>query len=286
MKTKAIPMILGLACLGALISCGGPSASSAPASSSSAGSAPSQSTSIDIQDSYVDIDSIDLDSGEYMVGSTVYAFDKENKKINVAKYDDYDSYKSKQGTVLYDGACRFVKVTSIVRDPYNAVHFEFGGSVYLLYANASGTFSLVIKSGSSTTSSGAVLIGEIPLFTMGNYVSDKQTQNKANEEGSYVYDSQGQTIREEFYLFLELTETKASIFVSDNPDAHPETPLHSVENYKTLIGGGRLRIKIPHKDGEFDCTLTSYSETEIKFVNSTEKRGDYSCSGTFTKIDK
>ena len=286
MKNKAIPMIMGLACLGALVSCGGPVASSAPTSSAAAGFVSSEPASVDIEDSYTDIDSIDLDSGEYMVGNTVYSFNKENKKMNVTKYEDYDSYKSKQGNVLYDGACRLVKVTSMFHDPYNAVYFEFGGSVYLLYGDAAGKFVLSTKTATSTFSSGAVLLSEIPLFTMGNYVSDKQSQNKANPDGTYVYDSQGNTIREEFYLFLELTETKASIFVSDNPNTHAETPLHFVENYKTLIGSGKLRIKIPHKDGEFDCTLTSHSENEIKFVNSMERKGDYSCSGTFTKIAK
>ena len=285
MKNKAIPFLLGLVSLSALISCGEtPTPSASSSSSEPASSAESDPASSMLAITYTDIDSVNLESGEYMVLDTIYAFDKENKKLTASKYEDYDSYKSKQGTVLYDGAVRFVKRSSLLTGDLEGVYFEINQNIYLLHKNSEGKVVLIIRAGSSETTSSAVAVSEIPLFSMGNYVSEMQTQNKANEEGSYIYDSQGNTIREEFYLFLELSETKASVFLGDNPTTHAETPLHSVENYKTLFVGGKLHIKIPHKDGEFALTLTSHSETEIKFVNAMEKKGDYSCSGTFTKI--
>ncbi|MBO5528295.1 MAG: hypothetical protein J6A47_03115 [Bacilli bacterium] len=287
MKNKAITTLMGLACIGAMLSCGESVApASTPAPSAVSGVVSDESSAPIFNDAYTDIDAIALESGEYMVADTVYAFDKANKRIAVAKYADYDAYKAKQGTSLFDGAVRFVKVTSMMLGTFDAVYFEIGDTIYLLHRDASNRICVSTRSGTAWSTSGAVAVSEIPLFSMGNYVSDKQTQNKADEQGNYIYDSAGGTIREEFYLFLELTETKASIYLSDNPTTHGETPLHFVENYKTRIVSGKLQIKIPHKDGDFDCSLTSHSENEIKFVNSMERKGDYSCSGTFTKIAK
>lgn len=284
MKNKVIAFVLGLACMGALLSCGEPSA---PAASSSS---PAESSNISEPEislggnTYTDVETIDVPSGEYMVTDTIYAFDKDNKKISVTKYEDYDSYKNKQGTVLYDGAVRFVKVSSTFAADYNAVYFEIEKVIYLLHYNASNKITLSSINGTITFSSGCVLVSEVPLFVNGNYVSEKQTQNKVKEDGTYAYDEAGNLIKEEIYLFLELSDTKASIFLGDNASTHAETALHSVENYKTRFVSGKLQIKIPHKDGEFDCTLTSYTENEIKFINSMERKGDYSCSGTFTKM--
>lgn len=288
MKSKTVKLLVGLACLGTLASCGAPATSSTPTPASTGAAETSSDASLEpiFSDTYTDIDSINVESGDYMVGDTVYAFDKANKKINVAKYEDYDAYKDKKGTVLYDGSVRFVKVTSTFLGTMDAVYFEIDKAVNLLYLDASSKVCLSRVSGSTWSSSGAVALKDVPLFVMGKYVSDKQSQNKADEQGSYEYDSNGNTIREEFYLFLELSETKASVFLSDNPNTYGDTPLHSVENYKTRIVSGKLHISIPHKDGEFALTLTSYSETEIKFVNAMERKGDYSCSGTFTKVVK
>ena len=288
MKNKAVTIVMGLVSLAVLASCGG---TNAPASTTAATSVPAATTqasepaATDIfVDTYTDIDTLDLASGNYMVANVIYAFDKENKKISSTKYEDYDAYKNKQGTALYDGSVRFVKVTSVLLGNFNAAYFEVNGTVYLLYEKPAGSFRLSTRPRGGWSTSSAVLLGEIPTFSMGNYVSDKQSQNKVNEEGNYVYDSQGFTIREEYYFFLELTETKASVFLGDNPTTHAENPLHSVENYKIRFISGKLHIDIPHKDGDFACTLTSKSETEIKFVDAMERKGDYSCSGTFTKI--
>ena len=285
MKNKIASLLMGLACLGALASCGGtPSSGTSTPTRSAVESTPAESLVPVIADSYTDIDSLNLESGDYMVVQTVYSFDKANKKLIATKYEDYDSYKNKQGTVLYDGSVRFVKVTSMMLGTLNAAYFEIDGDVRLLYLDSAGKIYLSTHSSMGWTTSSAVAVSEIPLFSMGNYVSEKQTQNKATEEGSYIYDSKENLIKEEFYLFLELTETKASIFVGDNPSTHAPAPLHSVENYKTLIVSGKLMIRIPHTNGEFNCSLTARSETEISFNNSMERRGDYSASGVFTKI--
>lgn len=286
MKSKTVKLLVGLVCLGTLFSCGAPAAASSTASTGAAETSSEASSEPIFSDTYTDIDSINVESGDYMVGDTVYAFDKANKKIKVAKYEDYNAYKDKKGTILYDGSVRFVKVTSTFLGTMDAVYFEIDKTVNLLYLDASSKVCLSMVSGSTWSSSSAVALKDVPLFVMGKYVSDKQSQNKADEQGSYEYDSSGNAIREEFYLFLELSETKASVFLSDNPNTYGDTPLHSVENYKIRIASGKLHIKIPHKDGEFALTLTSHSETEIKFVNAMERRGDYSCSGTFTKVVK
>lgn len=269
-----------------LASCGAPTPSISSNASVEPASSGTSAAPI-FSDTYTDVASINLESGDYMVGDNIFSFDKENKKVKVANYPDYDSYKAKQGTVVYDGSVRFVKVTSMfLGNIEGAAYFEVEGIVHLLYLNSSGKLVLSRTSGGSWLTSSAVAVSDIPLFSMGNYVSDKQSQSKADDQGNYIYDSQGNSIKEEFYLFLELSATKASVFVSDNATTHGETPLHSVDDYKVLFVAGKLHIKIPHKGGDFACTLTSYSDTEIKFTNSMERKGDYSCSGTFTKIAK
>ena len=276
-KKNAKALLMGLAAM-TLVACGGTPVSneSRPVVSES-----SEEPVISVVNPYVDIETIDIEGGDYMVNTTIYSFDKANKKMKVTQYEDYESYKKNEGTLLFDVAVRFV----LVNNNYNAIYFENEGLIYLLRKNADA-MQMVTKNGGVTSTLPAFLVAEIAQFSYGNYRSDKQSQNKADEEGNYIYDSQNNTIREEFYLYLELSETKASIYVEDSEFNRSETPLHSITNYTVILANGKLLIKIPHENGSFNCSLTARSETTITFTNSMERKGDYSCAGTFTKILK
>lgn len=280
-KKNAIMMLAGLLSAGLLSSCGG----NAPATTTQATTVAETTTSeVVIKETYTDIDTIDVPSGDYMSGASVYSFDKDKKTMKVVAYADYDSYVAKTGTVNYDGAVRFVTVKPIFGAEYNAVYFEVDTAIYLFH-QVQGKIMVTIKRGTASSSGTAVLLADIATFAYGNYISDKQVQNKATQEGSYIYDSEGGLIKEEFYLYLELTAEKAAVYLSFDGQTHEEKPLHSVENYKILILNGNLVIRIPHKtEANFNCSLTASAGGVIKFVNAMERRGDYSCSGTFTKL--
>ena len=283
-KKNAIMMLAGLLSAGLLSSCGGNTPAATTQTTQATTAVETTTSEAIIQETYTDIDTIDVPSGDYMVGASVYSFDKDKKAMKVVAYADYDSYLAKNGTVNYDGAVRFVTVKPIFGNEYNAVYFEVDTAIYLFY-QVQDKLVVTIKRGSSSSSGTASPVAEIATFSYGNYISDKQTQNKATEDGSYIYDSEGGLIKEEFYLYLELTADKAAVYLSFDGQTHEETPLHSVEGYKTLILNARLVIRIPHKsDANYNCSLTASGDGVIKFVNSMERKGDYSCSGTFTKL--
>lgn len=122
--------------------------------------------------------------------------------------------------------------------------------------------------------------------TYGFYVSDEQEQYKADEKGERTANGEGGFLKENFYLFLDLEKTSAKLYAEENNLIHKDTPLHEINDYTLSYNTLGLAIKIPHKDGEFDCTLTITSSTVISFVNSSEKDGDYSGSDKFTLIEK
>lgn len=276
-----------------LASCGAPAPSSSQATGiSSHDTGLSSDSSSSLPPLYKEVDTNDFPSGVYCVRDDFYTYSKEEKKIVANEYTDYAAYKAKQGNKTLDVGVKFVEFNSnYFGNNIPAVYFfdETTAIHYFIYKNGDiYQMDKVSIDGNSyswgTTPLKTITDSTFVEFSYGRYVSDELTQGKVDAEGKPIYDSTGASVKENFYLFLELSETKAAIYVSDNNKTHGETPLHSVENYKIRISGGTLLIDIPHKDGDFSCRLSSKSETQIKFNNSYEKRGDYSASGTFNKI--
>ena len=110
--------------------------------------------------------------------------------------------------------------------------------------------------------------------TYGSYVSDEQERYEADEKGERIANGEGGFLKENFYLFLDSEKTSAKLYVGENNLTHKDNPLHEINDYTLSYNTLGLAIKIPHKDGEFACTLTITSSTVISFVNSSEKDGD------------
>ena len=276
-----------------LASCGAPAPSSSQATeTSSHGTGLSSDSSSSLPPLYKEVDTNDFPSGVYCVRDDFYTYSKEEKKIVANEYTDYAAYKAKQGTETLNVSVKFVEFNSTYfGSNIKAVYFfdEATGIHYFIYKNGDiYQMDKVSIDGNSyswgTTPLKVINENTFVEFSYGLYVSDELTQDKVDAEGKRIPNEDGGYVKENFYLFLELSEAKAAIYVSDNNKTHGETPLHSVENYKIRISGGTLLIDIPHKDGDFSCHLSSKSETQIKFNNSYEKHGDYSASGTFNKI--
>ena len=107
---------------------------------------------------------------------------------------------------------------------------------------------------------------------------------KADAQGNRIPNGDGGYEKEDFYAFLELTETSAKFFVSDNPNTHGDTPLHSVNNYVLELIGGRVTIHIPHQNGDFNVSI-SFDDDGVHFINSSENNVDHGCSGRFVKVE-
>ena len=268
-----------------LASCGGPASSSATGLSTSEPSQSQSRSSASLAPDFEEVETNDLPSGEYSLGNIVYKYDKDTKKLTRTKYEDYEAYKAGTGTKELEVAVKFVQYTSTTYGSgIPAIYFLDGTKHNFISKNDKNarieTIHYVdgVKSYSTLP---MAPVSELIPFTLGNYVSSKEfEQYKVDDQGKVIYDEP----KEKFYLFLELTATKAAIYVGENNQTHRETPLHSVENYKTLFSNGMLRINIPHVGGDFACTLTSKTAGQIEFNNSYEKRGDYSASGTFVGI--
>ena len=278
MNKKSILLPLTLL---ALAGCGStPAASSVPASTST------PATSSFVSSSYKEIDDVPaVASGKYYVGGKVYVLDKATKKVALYDYDrDYAKLLADQGTKVFEESIRFVEEDGVAR-----ILFTRGEETHFLYAEGQSfrDQTRVFESGYArvSTATMTVLPANYVAPTYGEYVSDRFTQDKLDPATSSVIYSSGYAVKESFYLFLKLSATKAEIYVSDNPETHGDTPLHQVENYKTTFGARYLGIDVPHSGGEFACHLEIREEKSIHFVNSFERKGDYSASGNFTLVE-
>ena len=268
---------LTLLCFGALFlaSCGGGSSSqSRSLPSSDASSSISSSAAIS---SFPEVSDSPVASGDYLKGSTVYRLDKENKKLKIIDFEgDYAKYKSDQGTPVNEYTVKFVQI-----DENAVVYYEVGNGFYYLVQEGKSVKLVHVESGSIRSTS----IAKFPTLlapTYGNYVSTEAfTQNKLSESGERLSDDSGNPIKETFYLFLELSETSAKLFVGGDNQTHREQPLHFIENYTLRYNAGGTCIQIPHQNGEFKCTLNIMPDNQIDFNNAWEKDGDYSAAGTF-----
>ena len=265
-----------------LFSCGGNTGGNTPSASTDQGTTTQPSVS------YKEIDDVTfIDSGLYLNGKYVYELNKDDKKIiNYDFNSEYEKLKAKDGTKVFEVSIKYIEYG----DNGQAITFKEGEKVHYIYKNSTTNAILdeSIVTG-SVYSHTTVTLSTIPTFiepTYGSYVSEELEQAKVDDKGDRMYNSDGSSIKEKFYLFLELSQTSAQIFVSDNNQSHGETPLHAIENYVTSYNNSGLSIKIPHKDGQFNCSLTITSASSIKFNNSFEKHGDYSAAGTFNLITK
>ena len=212
------------------------------------------------------LNDVALEGGKYMAGDIVYIFHKGAKQIELMQYYLYEEYKTQHGTRLFVGEVKYIK--SVYAD--ECVHFEYDGKDYYLTLENDKP-KLYISTGSSYRSTGMTKIGDtIAEPENGTYVSAKQEQTVNN-------------IKEEFYLFFVLTDTTASIYVSNNNTTYEGEPLHTVDDYVEEFVNGYVRIRIPHQNVSYNCSVT-FTQDNIRFNNAYETAGDYSCSGTFTKI--
>ena len=269
-----------------LASCGGGTSTSSSVTSDNSKTELTSTTYASGSKEVADAESID--SGMYMQGKTVLELDKAKKKI--VSYDfgmDYNKLLAKDGTINFEASITFIEY----REHGNAIRFVHGDNEYTLFRHATNG-NLLLSSHSikeETTSSTYVSVYPLPDFIMptyGSYVSNEQEQYKVDEKGERIANGEGGFIKENFYLFLDLDKTSAKLYVGENSSTHKDTPLHEISGYTLSYNTGGLAIKIPHKDGEFACTLTITSSTVISFVNSSEKYGDYSGSGKFALIEK
>ena len=239
--------------------------------------------------SYADAtDAEGIDSGMYLHGKYVYDLNKADKKITCYDFGmDYNKLKAKDGTKVFDVAINFV----VYGQKGNAIHFVAETKDYYLYVSAAGKIAedlVTIDGGKSSITT--TFISTLPTFVeprYGSYVSDTEfKQDKVDAEGKRIANSEGGFEKETFYLFLDLTATSAKIYVGEDNKTHRDTVLHGIDNYALTYNPGGLAIKIPHKDGEFNCTLTVIAENTIDFNNSYEKHGDYSAAGKFVLMEK
>ena len=213
-----------------------------------------------------ELNDVALEGGKYMVGNVVYTFHKGSKQIEVMQYDSYAEYKSQRGATWYVGAVKYIK--SVYAD--ECVYFMYQNKDYYLTLENDKP-KLYISTGSSYTSTVMTKIGDtIAEPENGTYVSAKQEQTV-------------NSIKEEFYVFIVITDTKASLYISDNNTTYDGEPLHTNDNYVEEFVNGYVRIKIPHQNGSYTCNVT-FLQDSVRFTNSYETKGDYSCSGTLTKI--
>ncbi len=216
----------------------------------------------------LELDDVSFPSGNYVGDDVVYCFDKDSKSIIVEQYYYYNDFVIHRPAVLYNG--KVIYINNIYAG--ESVNFKLNGSTKDYYLSLKdGKPTVTIVSGSSYRSSTLLELGTTTIEAeTGTYVSGKQEQTVNGE-------------KEEFYLFFVLTDSTASIYVSNNNTTYEGEPLHTVENYEELFISGYLRIKIPHKNGSYNCSVT-FKGDEVTFVNSYETKGDYSCSGKFTKL--
>lgn len=216
----------------------------------------------------VELDDVSLPSGNYVGNDIVYCFNKDTKSLIVEQYYYYNDYIIHRPAELYNGKVVYIN------------NIYAGDSVYFKNKNTNEDCYLSLKNEKPTVT---IVAGStyrsLTLRELASTIIEA-------EDGTYVSGKQEQTVnevKEEFYLFFVLTDTTASIYVSNNNTTYSGEPLHTVGNYEELFVSGYLRIKIPHENGSYNCSVT-FKGDEVTFVNSYETKGDYSCSGTLTKI--
>ncbi|MBQ7242949.1 MAG: hypothetical protein IJS52_01940 [Bacilli bacterium] len=271
-----------------LTACGSSSSATSHPTGLSTGGTPASSQAA-AAISYADAtDAEGIESGMYLHGKYVYDLNKADKKLTCYDFGmDYNKLKAKEGTKVFDVAINFV----VYGEHGNAIHFVAETKDHYLYVSTAGKIAedlVTVDDGQYSISSS--FISTLPTFVeprYGSYVSDKEfKQDKVDAEGKRIENSEGGYEKETFYLFLDLTATSAKIYVGENNQTHRDTPLHEIENYGLTYNPGGLAIKIPHKDGEFSCTLTVVAENTISFNNAYEKHGDYSAAGKFVLMEK
>ena len=224
---------------------------------------------------YTDVDGRPIDDGDYMVADTLYRIDTGSRSVEIRKYASYADYKNNQYQLLYVGLPFSARV---VKSPYSemALYFEYNNKEYFITDQMSDHMEtpkpiVYIVSGSSVTSSTMHKIADTIVEPQnGTYVTGKleQTVN---------------SVREEFYLFFVLTDTTASLYVSDNNTTYSGEPLYTITDYVEEFVSGYVRIRIPHANGQYYCSVT-FKENAISLVNAYETKGDYSGSSSLTKI--
>ena len=236
-----------------------------------------------------EVDDVDIETGEYMTNNTIYAFDKAAKKVTVTRYPTYSSYKAKTGEKLLETPVKYIVYSGSAIARYqkiNAITFEDKTTTYYIFP-LEGVIRLDSYNTEShvRTSFPLTTVGDIIEPTYGHYVSTEQTQYKVDAQGQKIETSDGGYLRETFFIHLELEEKSAKLFASETQDSHGDTPLHQSENYELLFVSGKLGFPIPHVGGKYKADILIVSATEVHIVNSYEKDGDYSMSGTMTKVE-
>ena len=278
MKNKKIISFLTLTLLSSLLfSCGGNSNSPSINTSLSASYVPSGSSSSS-ENNEVEISTININSGEYMYGDTLYEFDKENKKIIETQYLSYNDYKNHNGTKIYEKNVKYIQ-----KDNVQYIFYSYNNFSYRISYKSDTTLTLEKSTLSSHTTTTLISTSNIVEPTLGNYVSTQFNQYKVDGEGNRVVES-GIYVKEYFYVFVTLTETSVTVSVGET-NTTPTKTLFTVSNYQLLLQNGYLIIKIPHVDGQYNCSLRISSASQIHITNSYEKDGDYSCSGMLTLVN-
>ena len=280
-------LLLGLASI-ALASCGGSGSSEGEKSSSSIPAVSSEEVVVSSEESEIPVDDVPVATGKYLAANIMYDYNKESKTITAIKYSSYQKYKANDGEKLFEASVRFIRYYSSYGDVVcDAAAFESGDTKYHLYLYNEAPRLDSRKEGAIITTSSVVLNKAENLIepSYGLYVSSEQTKTKSDSTfTSAYYDEEGYAIKEKFYLFIEVSETKAALYKGESATEHEETPLCSIENYEAQLLGGAVGVKIPHNPGDFACSFTFMSSDTIQFTNASEVRYDYGASGIMTKI--
>lgn len=226
-----------------------------------------------------------VEGGKYNHNNIVYEFDKTNKKIKATKYETYAQYLANTGTAVFtDKDVKYVEYTSATG---GAIKFSHENIDYYIYKNSQNKLRFDTKRGPGSTSSGGCYsLDDLATPAYGTFVSTKQTQDKVDAQGQRIPTGEGGYEKEDFYMFIELTETSAKVFVSDNNTTHGNTPLYQKDNYDIELINGHLIVKIPHNtEANYNCSIEFEDDTTIRVTNYYEKAGDYSCDGRFTKVE-
>ena len=232
----------------------------------------------------VEVSTTEVEGGKYMYNDVVYDIDKTLKKVTVTRYTSYTAYKNNTGTLLFEKSIKYVKYEKSDVE-HNAVYFENDSKVYYMYVKGTSTM-IEEKSGLSFSSGGVVRMTDILEPTYGLYVSSLQEQERVDENGQRIPNGDGGYEKENFYLCVELTQTSAKLYKGTTSTTHDSTPLHQISNYEMLLIAGKIVIRIPHQNGNYNCSITIKANNKIHVNNSYETHGDYSASGDFTLINE
>ena len=256
LKTLKVMMVLGSLFI---TSCATPQSSSSNISSEE-----SVPASVSSRYSYEEVSDAPLViSGDYIVNKLIYSIDKDNKKLTIIDYDmDFYKHDHHDGTIVKEYTINFVKYAS-----YDAVHYKDETKDYFIYKDGTTFYYANIEGGTLIKQS----INSFPLspaepYRPAIYISDKQTQTNSNEQG------------QEFYLFLRLRSTYASLYVGTRTEGW-DSQLGFINDFKYSYNAKGMMIQIPHAEDEGKCTLTVVDNYTISFRNN---GGSYECSGTFS----